>query len=380
MPRPPRAEPPRRLTIAAIAARANVSPSAVSFALNGRPGVSPETRERILAVVREANWRPNYAAQALSTSRAGVIGVVTLRDPDQPLWSASFGAGFLAGVQSEIASHGVLLILHTVASLEEETELYERWLGERRVDGVLVINPQVGDPRLAELDRIGLPAVVVGDTRGLSPLSCVWTDDEVAAGLAVEHLAELGHRHVARIGGDPQRLHFAIRARAFAAAAARAERLEMNTDTLDADGRATEIVKRLCASATNPLTAVIVEDLEFAVHLTASLQQAGVAVPDDVSVLAWDDSPAATLLTPSLTVLQRDITEYGRLAAQELVELISTGVRRSVRGTRSQLVRRQSTGPAPQHPATPQTHPAGPVPGTGGVDPQPGGPLTTKPL
>ncbi|MCC2594367.1 LacI family transcriptional regulator [Tessaracoccus sp. OS52] len=345
MPRPASADKPRRLTIAQIAELANVSPSAVSFALNGRPGVSPETRERILEVVRQANWRPNYAAQALSRSRAGVIGVVTIREPHQPLWSASFGGHFLAGVQSEIAEHGVLLILHTVENLADEAALYERWLGERRVDGVLVINPQVADPRLDELDRIGLPAVVVGDTRGRSDLSCVWTDDEAAAALAVQHLADLGHEHVARIGGDPHLLHFAIREAAFLEAARKA-RVEMHAETMRADPFAAEAVRRLSTQRHNPLTAVIVEDLEFAVHLTGALRQAGISVPGDVSVLAWDDGPAATLLTPALTALHRDITRYGRLAAKQLIEVISSGSREAVAGTQTHLVPRESTGAA----------------------------------
>lgn len=347
MPKPTEADPPTRLTINEIAARAKVSPSAVSFALNGRPGVSPETRQRILEVARQANWRPNYAAQALSTSRAGMIGVVTIREPDQPLWSASFGGHFLAGVQSEIAEHGVLLILHTVTSLEEEAELYERWLSERRVDGVLVINPYVADPRVVELERTGLPAVVVGDTRDMSPLSCVWTDDQEAAQLAVQHLADLGHRHVARIGGDPDLIHFAIRERAFQAAATAAQ-VKMHTETMDADTTAPDAVRRLTQAEDNPLTAVIVEDLEFAVQLTAALTQAGVSVPDDLSVLAWgDDGPAATLLTPALTTLRRDTTAYGRLAAKELIATISEQTHRAVRGTTTQLVVRQSTGRAP---------------------------------
>jgi len=337
----------RRLTIAEIAARAKVSPSAVSFALNGRPGISAQTRERILAVVREANWRPNYAAHALSTSRSGVIGVVTVRQPGQPLWSASFGGHFLAGVQAALAERGVLLILHTVASLEEEARLYEQWLGERRVDGVLVINPHVDDPRLPELERLGLPAVVVGDTRDTSSLSCVWTDDEAAARLAVEHLAALGHGHIGRIGGDAHLLHSRIRERAFLEAA-RSAGVTIQAETIDADGDAAAAVRAMAAEADHPLTAVIVEDLEFAVSLTSTLTTGGASVPGDVSVLAWDDGPSATLLTPSLTALRRDIAAYGRLAAEELLRVIDGEPPRSVLGTQTLLVERQSTGPAPR--------------------------------
>ncbi|RPF26308.1 LacI family DNA-binding transcriptional regulator [Georgenia muralis] len=337
---------PRRLTIADIAARAQVSPSAVSFALNGRPGISPETRERILAVAKEANWRPNYAAHALSTARSGAIGVVTIREPEQPLWSASFGGHFLAGVQAELAERDVLLILHTVADLEAESALYDRWLGERRVDGVLVINPETDDPRFAALESLDLPAVVVGDVRDRSALGCVWTDDAAATTLAVEHLAGLGHRNVGRMSGDSHLLHYAIRERAYRdALAAHAMRTEQRTLTHDQHGA--EEIRDLARRGTDPLTAVIVEDLEVAVQLTANLAQLGMSVPGDISVLAWDDGAAATLLRPSLTALHRDIAGYGRLAAQELVRTIDGGAPRSLQGTTTTLVARQSTGPAP---------------------------------
>ncbi|AQX15502.1 hypothetical protein BCR15_04350 [Tessaracoccus lapidicaptus] len=335
----------RRLTIAEIAARAKVSPTAVSFALNGKPGISPETRDRILEVVRQSNWRPNYAAQALSMSKAGVIGVVTIRQPGQPLWSASFGGHFLAGVQAALAERGVLLILHTVDSLADESALYERWMSERRVDGVLVINPHVDDPRLRELERVGLPAVIVGDTRDRSPLACVWTDDEAAAERAVGYLAELGHTHIARIGGDLDLLHYAIRERAFMAAARRAG-VRMSAETIDADAGAADAVALLADRAGNPLTAVIVEDLEFAVHLTGALISRGIRVPQDVSVLAWDDGPAATLVTPTLTSLSRDIAAYGSLAAQELLDLIGGAAPRATQGTTTDLIVRESTSTA----------------------------------
>ncbi len=335
----------RRLTIAEIASRAKVSPTAVSFALNGRPGISPETREHILEVVRQANWRPNYAAQALSMSKAGMIGVVTIRQPGQPLWSASFGGHFLAGVQAALADQGVLLILHTVASLKEEAALYERWMGERRVDGVLVINPHMRDPRLKELERVGLPAVIVGDTRGLSPLGCVWTDDEAAARLAVSHLAGLGHTHIARIGGNLDLLHYSIRERAFMGAA-RDSGIQVNAETIEADHDTADTVAGLATQDHNPLTALIVEDLEFAVHLTGTLIERGLRVPEDLSVLAWDDGPSATLVTPNLTALSRDIAAYGQLAAQELLGLIHGEQPREIQGTKTTLVARQSTARA----------------------------------
>lgn len=324
---------------------ANVSTTAVSFALNGRPGLSDETRERIIEIAREANWRPSRAAQTLNTDRVGSIGVVTRRKAAQPLWSNNFGSHFLAGVQNELARRGLVLTLHTARTREEECEVYRQWLGERRVDGVLVIDPVVDDERVAALADLALPAVVVGDLRGSeSALSCAWTDDAEAVALACGHLAELGHREVLRVGDAQRLLHYQVRKAAFREIAPRYG-LRVTHAALGARREPSVAIDRLLAEHPQ-VTALVFEEFDMAVRFHAALGVLGRRVPDELSVLSWDDGDIATLLTPTLSTLSRDIVEYGTIAARALVDLIDTGQTQRVRGTTTRLVARQSTGAA----------------------------------
>ncbi|MDM4762049.1 LacI family DNA-binding transcriptional regulator [Galbitalea sp. SE-J8] len=335
-----------RPNIADIARLANVSTTAVSFALNDRPGLSDQTRDRILSIARQANWQPSRAARAMSTDRAGSIGVITRRRLRQPLWSNNFGAHFLAGVQNELARRDLVLTLHSVPTLSVECEAYRRWLGERRVDGVLVIDPVVDDERIALLADLDLPAVVVGDLRATaSALSCVWTDDARATELACGHLAALGHRGVIRIGGPGRLLHSSVRKRALSDIAPRFG-LSVSHGSITAR-EDPEAALRALLAAHPGATAVLVEDLDLAARVIATLGRLGHRVPDDISVLSWDDGDVATLITPTISVLSRDLVGYGTAAASALAELASTGETTRSPGTRTRLVARASTASAP---------------------------------
>ena len=141
----------RRVTIGDIAARAGVSKGAVSYALNRRPGISDETRARILGIADELGWYPNRAARALSVARADACGFALAR-PARTLAIDAFFAEFLAGVEAELVSHSLALTLQLTPDVESEIEVYRRWWGERRVDGVLMMDLRLDDPRLEALE------------------------------------------------------------------------------------------------------------------------------------------------------------------------------------------------------------------------------------
>ena len=150
-----------RVTIKDIAERAGVSKGAVSYALNGRPGVSDHTRDRIVAIANELGWYPNRAARALSAARADACGLVLAR-PARTIAHEPFFMEFIAGVESELSSQSVALMIQLVDNVDDEIAVYRRWWGEHRVDGVLVVDLRIDDPRIAALASLGLPAVVVG--------------------------------------------------------------------------------------------------------------------------------------------------------------------------------------------------------------------------
>ena len=206
--------PRRRVTIADIAIRAGVSKGAVSYALNGRPGISEATRRRILEISEELGWYPNSAARALSASRAGACGLVLAR-PARTIAFEPFFMQLLAGIEAELSSRSVGLTIQVVDDVEAEIAVYRRWWAERRVDGVLVVDLRIDDSRVEQIEKLGLPAVIIGGPEGTGDLSAVWSDDAGAVVDVVRYLGRLGHERIARVAGVSEFLHTEIRTQAF---------------------------------------------------------------------------------------------------------------------------------------------------------------------
>ncbi len=151
----------KRPTIADIAQRAGVTKAAVSFALNGQPGVSAATRERILAIAQEIGFQPNSAARALTAGKAEAFGLIIDR-PARTLGSEPFFMQLVSGIQVELTRQRVTLLFTMAEDQDAEIEMYRQWWAQRRVDGVFVVDLQVNDRRIAVLEELHMPAVVVG--------------------------------------------------------------------------------------------------------------------------------------------------------------------------------------------------------------------------
>ena len=312
----------KRPTIADIARQAGVSKGAVSYALNGRPGVSAATRDRILAIADRAGFRASAAARALAGAPAKMVGLA-LQRPARTLGVEPFFMELVSGLEAELSLHSYALLLQMVPDDEtdSETEIYRQWWHERRVDGVLLCDVRADDPRVSAVHRMGLPAVVVGPPGG--PLASIWSDDAVSMTEAVEHLAGLGHTRIARVAGIRELAHTATRTRAFESACARLGLAEPRTVCTDYSGEDGARATRTLLAADEPPTAVIYDNDIMAIAGLAAAQEMGRLVPDDLSVVAWDDSPVLPLVHPPLTALTRDIVAYGRHAARLLLAAIA---------------------------------------------------------
>jgi DNA-binding LacI/PurR family transcriptional regulator len=313
----------RRPTIADIASRAGVTKAAVSFALNGQPGVSAATRERILAIAEEIGFQPNSAARALTAGRAGAFGLVIDR-PARTLGIEPYFMQLISGIQAELSGHHVTLQFTTAEDQEDEIELYRHWWAQRRVDGVIVVDLQVSDRRISVLEELRIPAVVVGTPRGAGSLPAVWQDDRAAVESVVSFLAGLGHRRIARVGGFARYWHSALRDAAFgeAAAAAGLDAVMVATDYTPTRGA--EATRELLRS-TRPPTAIFYDNDVMTVAGLGMAQRMGVSVPSALSVVSWDDSLLCELIHPSVTALRRDIAAVGAAAARMLRELAAGG-------------------------------------------------------
>ncbi|MGC9539011.1 LacI family DNA-binding transcriptional regulator [Streptomyces sp. UG1] len=330
-----------------IARHAGVSQSAVSFALNGRPGVSEDTRERVRQVAEELGWRPSTAARALSGEGAATVGFVLARRAET-LGVDSFFLQLVSGIQEVLAERHLGLLFQVVEDVADECAVYRRWWAEHRVDGVLVVDPRTDDPRPDLLDELGLPAVVIGgapDDRHPG-LSTVWADDAGAMASVVDGLYALGHRRIVHIAGLPGLAHTERRIRTLRAEAGRrglSEVKSVTTDYSDAEGAA---VTRRVLEGTAPPTALIYDNDVMAVAGAAAATELGFSVPTDVSVVSWEDSALCRMVKPWLSALSRDSVEFGRTAARELTALLDGGSARAVRVPVPRLVERGSTGVA----------------------------------
>ena len=195
-----------RPTINDVARAAGVSKGAVSFALNNRPGLATETRERILAVARELGWTPNSRARALSVSRSFAVGLVMARPPET-LRADPFFPSFIAGLESVLSESGYALLLQVVPEHDHELRSYRRLAEEGRVDGVFVTDLHVDDTRPALLAELGLPAVIIGPALGEPFWPAVGVDDGPGVAAAVEHLVGLGHTRIAHVSGPTAMVH-----------------------------------------------------------------------------------------------------------------------------------------------------------------------------
>ncbi len=333
----------QRVTIRDIAKRAGVSKGAVSYALNDRPGISDGTRERILAIAAELGWYPNHAARALSASRANACGLVLAR-PARTLALETFFSEFFAGVEAELSARSIALTIQLAEDIDSELSVYRRWWAERRVDGVLVVDLRIDDPRVDEIVLLGLPAVVVGGPVATNALPAVWHDEASVMFELVRYLAALGHRRIARVAGLAEFVHTHVRTAAFGevtdslSVAAHV----ISTDyTPESGARAT----RHLLSDPSPPTAIIYDSDVLAVTGLGVAHQMGFSVPEDLSIAAWDDSLLCQVVHPPLTTVSRDISAYGVEASRRLLAEIDGAGDGDVVTPRGELTPRGSTGP-----------------------------------
>jgi DNA-binding LacI/PurR family transcriptional regulator len=334
----------KRATIADIAKRAGVSKGAVSYALNGQPGVSETTRRRVLELAAEMGWHPNSAARALSASRAGAFGLVLAR-PASTLGVEPFMMKLISGIETTLAARSIALLLQVVPDHDAEVAAYRRWWAERRVDGIFLVNLRVDDKRVPVLEELGLPAVVIGGPGHHGSLPGVWSDDASAMAMVVEYLAALGHRRIARVAGPPGLLHTELRGRAFDEVATRLALESAVTQITDYSAeQGAQVTRRLLSAPARP-TAILYDNDVMAVAGTSVAHEMAVDVPQDLSIVAWDDSVLCEIVHPALTALKRDIVAYGAHAAERLLELLGGVPVRDLEDALPHLVARGSTAP-----------------------------------
>ncbi|GAA3206310.1 LacI family DNA-binding transcriptional regulator [Actinocorallia longicatena] len=321
---PGRARPEGKVTIAEVAARAGVSKGAVSLAVNDRPGVSDATRERILEVARELGWRPGRPAGPRSPVLAGNVGLVIAR-PARMLALEPFYTEFTAGIESVLAERSFSLLLRLVGAVDEEIAVHDGWWRSGQTRGSILVDFTEDDPRIGALRPLGMPVIAVGHPGLTGGFPSVWTDDAAAVTEAVRYLAALGHRRTARVGGPAALGHSGIRTRAFDRVVAELDLEPAPSLSTDYSGeQGARATRTLLASAQRP-TAILYDNDIMAVAGLSVAAEMGVSVPDELSLIAWDDSQLCGLTRPSLSAMSHDVFAYGAEAARRLMAAIDGG-------------------------------------------------------
>lgn len=325
-------------TIRTVAARAGVSKSLVSLVLQKSPHVSPEKRRAVLKAVAELGYRPDPVARSLAERRTRTIGVV-IDDLSNP-WYVEL----LDGLRPVLHEHGLRPLL---ADGRTEPDAVQA-LSDLRVDGLVL----VGTPTASAVDQVNglaspIPTVVAGTREPLLPtVDVVANDDYRGAQLATAYLIELGHRRIAHIIGEGEVGRLRRAGYDATAADAGVRRTCVAGDWTEATGQ--RVGSELLRRADRPTAILAANDLS-AVGVLAAADELGLRVPDDVSVVGYDNTVFARLHRLSLTSIDSHIAEVGQVAGRTLTARIDGD--NGTAGTRllsPALITRSSTGPAPQ--------------------------------
>lgn len=335
----------RTVTIADVAARAGVSKGSVSFVFNDRPGIAPGTKDRILAAARELGYTPSRAARALSTRRADAVGLVLAR-PHDVLRADPFFPPFIAGVESVVAPAGSSIVLRLVDP-DEEADVYTSLWSARQIDGALLTDLRAEDPRPALLRELSLPYVSLNrpDVRSDGP--AVRCDDRAGVEAAVTALAAQGHRRIAHVAGPAHYLHAVARREAWEQVIAGCGLPAGPLVSADFSAAGGAAATDELLSLPEPPTAIVFANDLMALAGMSVAGRRGLRIPDDLSVVGFDDTDIAAHLFPPLASVRTDAFGWGAAAGTALLATIAGTAPDDVDLPPAEFVPRASVGPAP---------------------------------
>lgn len=329
-------------TIADVARAAGVSLSTASYALSGKRRISEATRQRVEAAVADLGYRPHAGAQALA-SAAPRARTIALMAPLRTGTDTAVVMQFVTAIVLRARHHGLDVLLLT----QDDVDGVERVSSGAVVDGVVVLDVRTHDPRVAALDALGRPAVLVGLPASPGGLPCVDLDFEGAGRVAIEHLAALGHTTVGVIAHADefreQGTSFAVRLARGIHDAGNATGLDVTLVGSDGSGSGTRAAVDAILAAAPDTSAFVVHNEPALPHVLAHLAAHGRAVPGDVSVLAVCPADVAERQSTPVTAVEIPAEHLGAAAVDMLVDRIAESRPAEIRLVAPTLVDRGST-------------------------------------
>jgi len=335
----------RPTTLRTLCEHLKLSPATVSVVINNAPAakaIPQQTKDRILKTARRLNYRANFFARSLSLKRGFTVGVLL------PELSEGYAVAIMSGIEDQLLKEGYFYFVASHRGQPDLIEEYPLMLIDRAVEGIILVNTQLAN-------ALSVPAVTISGHRRVKGVLNVGVDNEKGAFLAMEHIVKLGHTKIAFFKGHPGSADTTYRWRGVCRAASTlgvriAPELTLQLQSgashpgpsLPEEGY--ESARKLLATG-RPFTALVAFNDISAIGAVRAFRDAGLRVPEDVSVIGFDDIQAAAYLTPRLTTVRQPLRRMGEIAAEQLLARISNGKGRGAQqiSVDPELVMREST-------------------------------------
>jgi DNA-binding LacI/PurR family transcriptional regulator len=334
-------------TLRSLAEYLKLSPATVSVVMNDSPAakaIPAHTKERIVNAARKLNYRPNFFARSLSLKRGFMVGVLV------PEVSEGYAASIMSGIEDQLLREGYFYFVVSHRNQKDLIQEYPRLLVDRAVDAVLLINTPV-------VQKLPVPVVAISGHQKVEGVTNVSVDNRKATRMALEHLVKLGHKQIAFFKGHQGSADTEYRWRGILQAASTLG-IEVHTELmvqLEWDRSRTRPslpeegythAQKLLASG-REFTALFAFNDVSAIGAVRAFRDAGLRVPEDISVIGFDDIEAASYLIPRLTTVRQPLRKMGEIATQQLLQRISSGNKDVVQSisVTPELIVRESTGP-----------------------------------
>ena len=334
------------VSLKSLAAQLQLSPATVSLVINRSPAaksIPQRTQERIRAAARELNYRPNFVARSLRAQRSFTIGVVV------PEISEGYAALVMSGIEDYLLQEGYFYFVVSHRHRNDLVEEYPRLLQERAVEGLIAVDT-------ACQEGVPIPVVAVSGHRDMPGVTNIVLNQDRAARLALEHLAKLGHQKIAFIKGqafssDTEIRWDAVRRTAESMGLAVTPRLVGQLEGESSSPQLGYDVTRKLIATESPFTALFAFNDISAIGAIHALREAGRRVPEDVSVVGFDDIQSAAFQNPALTTVRQPLREMGVTAAKTLLRRIGSSAKAPYPKTitiEPELIVRASTARVPE--------------------------------
>jgi DNA-binding LacI/PurR family transcriptional regulator len=331
------------ISIKDIARAANVSHSTVSRALSNSSLVNSETAEKIKRIARESNFRVSAVGRSLATGRTNSIGVVvtTIADP--------FVAEVVTAVEDTANARRYSVILASSKSDPEREMKVVQSFEERRVDGILVVGSRVGSVYIPVLSEMKIPIVLINSQHPGEFIYSVTIDNAGGGRAATRFLIQLGHKRIAYIGDRAGAQCTTTRLAGYQQALEKAGipfRPELIARGDSSPEGGLQVTEQLLSLA-HPPTAIFCYNDMMAVGALNAVHQRRLRVPEDISIIGFDDVAIASYTFPPLTTVRQPKHEMGRMATEILLNLLAGSKSETSRSVQGELIVRESTAPPP---------------------------------